>query len=119
MTGQIPADIQRLHVLAWWDESNTGQENVASDGTITYTDQEKAVFYLFLFRGSQLIEVAISDNGSGGEAMVSMAFDNASDRLPCIEGGESFTLELGAVNVPYVRMSTPDPSTTPDNLAAA
>ncbi len=42
-----------------------------------------------------------------------MAFDNVSDRLPCIDGGETFTLELGAVNVPlaaFGRVDFPDVS---------
>ena len=112
-TGQIPKDVQRLNILAWWDEPNTGED--AADGS--FTNQEKAVFYLFLFRGATLIEVAISDNDNGGESMVSMAFDNASDRLPCIDGGETFTLELGAVNVPvaaFGRVDFPDVSGLPE-----
>jgi hypothetical protein len=86
-TGCLPARLARFRAVGWWDEPNTAGGS-------------KALMYLYLYVNGRLIGVANNDNGSGGEHLVSLAFDNDDPRMPCIEPGDNAFLVLLAVEAP-------------------
>ena len=92
-TGTVSAVVARLSVCAWWDEPETDE------------GQSKAIFDLLLERTSpdgsrDFVEMATSDNGMGGEQVVSLDFDNTDPRKPCIDGGYAYSVLVRAFYVP-------------------
>jgi hypothetical protein len=82
VSGVVSANVSRLHAVAWWDEPDTGE------------GQAKPTVSLTLLRDGRTEDEASSTNADGGEQVVSLVFDNASARAPCLAGGVPMMLRV-------------------------